>query len=306
MPMLRALPFIILIGFHTAVAKDTALAQYSGSWAVKPNLCGQPPTLENTYPLEISDGGKRISNYEISCEVIKVREKGRGSYFVRSLCETEGDPDFINEIFNFTSTKVTIQNIANGTTSEFFRCDKNGGQLNKTSGTVRKSIFAEIVKGRCHMDYCGFTKLGKTLSEVKTKSGKLLNIQYLSASVHAPQNNSDRDQYADIKIPNFKKSTQNDLFVHCSKTRPFTAIKGGNGLWQGLLLNLPDGGAAYTTGPAAIFWAVCEGIKVDADLVYSETSTFTKLGYGNQWKANIRDDIIEFQSMDDIRALANQ
>jgi hypothetical protein len=300
-----AIVVFMIFGIDFAFSKETGLAQYAGSWAVKPNLCGKSPTLENTFPLEISKEGKNISIFEQSCDIVKIQSKDQRSYVVRLVCETEGEPEFIDEIYTFTSTKVTVQNRSNGKKSEFFRCEKLSEKAKDKSEVHIKPNSIKIVKGRCLMDYCNFTKLGTIVSRFKTKSGELLRVQYRSASVHAPQTNSYRDQYADIKIPSFEKSSQGELVAHCSKTRPFTAFNNSDGFWHGLLLDLPEGGAGYTAGSAAVFWALCEKINVAADLVYYETSQFAKLGYGNQWKANQGDDMIVFESIDDILALAN-
>jgi hypothetical protein len=301
---LHWLPFFVFV-FQAATAKETGLSQYAGTWAVKSALCGKQPTLDSTFPLVISKDGKKVSNFERSCEVVKAHDQGHGSYSVRSACEAEGDPYFVDEVFKFTSSGVTIKDTKSGKQSEFFRCGQKDTKVSLLHEPQSKPATSVVVKGRCHMDYCDFDKLGKIISQVKTQSGQLIQVQYRSAAVHAPETSAQIDQYADVKVPLFAKSHDQELLMHCSKTRPFAAFKDKTGLWHGLLLNLPEGTAAYTSEPIALFWSVCEGVQVAADDIAHQGAAFSKRGYGNQWKAEGENLSINFESMDDILALAN-
>jgi hypothetical protein len=273
---------------------------------VQPSLCGKEPVLENTFPLEISKDGKRISNYEQSCDVVKVRDQGQGTYLVRSACEDEGDPYFVNELFKFTADKVVIKSVEGDNRSEFFSCAKKKIDSKKSTETRSKQNTVDIVKARCHFDYRDFNKLGKIISEVKTHSGQLVHLQYSSASLFLPVVNESRDQYADVKVPSFEKSRDRELLVHCSKMRPFAAFKEANGIWHGFLLNLPEGGASYISQAIALFGATCENSQLEADDVFNQRSMFAKRGYGNQWRPDANDIAINLESMDDILTLANQ
>jgi hypothetical protein len=283
-------------------AEKSNLSQYAGAWAVEPSLCGIEPTLDNTFPLVISKDGKRISNFERSCEVVKAQDQGQGLYSVRSACEAEGDPDFFDELFKFSATKVVIQHKKNGKKSEFFKCNKTNVKAKVTAGDSRKPVKIKVVTGPCHMDYCEFEQIRGILSKSTTPSGYLVQVQYRSASVYAPVVDPNRDQYADVKVPSFEKSQDGELILHCSKQRPFAAFKDEHGLWRGLLLDLPEGGASYLFGTVTLFWALCENVQIGID---TNLGQFKKLGYGNKWRDDGEGDSINFESMDDILALAN-
>jgi hypothetical protein len=283
-------------------AEKSDLSKYAGTWAVKPSLCGIEPTLDNTFPLVISKDGKRISNFERSCEVVKAQDQGQGLYSVRSACEAEGDPDFYDELFKFSATKVVIRDKKNGKKSEFFNCNKRNTKATAAAGNSRKPVKIKVVTGPCHMDYCEFEQIRRILSQSATPSGYLVQVQYRSGSVYAPVVDADRDQYADVEVPSFEKSRDGELIMHCSKQRPFAAFKDKNGLWRGLLLDLPEGGASYLLGTVTLFWAICENTQIGID---SHLRQFTKLGYGNKWRDDSEGDSINFESMDDILAFAN-
>jgi hypothetical protein len=284
-------------------ADRSPLADFAGEWAVKPNLCGKEPLLDNTFPLNISKDGLEVGVFEQRCDVVKAKKQTDTTFMVRTSCEGEGESYFVNEVFQFGEGKLKIIDKEQGTTRLFYQCSKPKAVVKEAKSAPRADA-AKIIRGRCHMDSCNFYKLGKVRREQKTKTGQLVVSEYFGASVDVPPVEGDGNQYANVKLPSFVKSKPLTVITHCAKERAFAATKMQNGKWFGEMLNLPVGGGAVRAESLSLYWAICHDLYVGADELWQRRKEFKKFGYNWEWPGE--NDQIEFESMDDIIVFAKR
>ena len=272
-------------------AEKSSLAEFAGEWIPKPSLCGKQPKLDNEFPYEISKDGLRVGRYEDVCDVVKAKKIGNGTYSVRVSCESEGQPYLETQEFKFSDGSLSIDG-----GDRFYSCKKTEKKKPQTS--------SKVIHGRCSMDICGFFELGKIISKKKTRSGELLHSTYFVESVKASPIEGVEDQYANVKVPKFSKNEQIERVTHCSKQRPFSAVKQEDGKWFGVLLNLPNYSSAARMDSTSLYWAVCHNVFIGADQLNQSNDKIKKLGYNWEWPTD--SDQIEFETMDDMIVFAKR
>jgi hypothetical protein len=283
--------------------ENSPLAKFAGEWAIKPNLCGKAPTLDNTFPLNISKDGLQVGVFEQLCNVVKAKKQNDDTFMVRTSCEGECESYFVNQLFEFKGGKLKVIDKEAELTREFHQCNKPK-TVNKKPKNGPNPSLTTIIRGRCHMDNCNFYQLGKVVKKQKTKTGQLVVSEYYGGSVSAPPVEGDGDQYANIKVPKMDNQAPSERVTHCSKTRPFVAVRHDKGKYQGLLLNLPQGRAEYTSESSSLYWAICHDLFIGADELWQRRKELNKFGYDWNWPSE--NDQIEFQSMDDIVVFAKR
>jgi hypothetical protein len=284
-------------------AEKSPLAKFAGEWAVKPNLCGKAPTLDNTFPLNISKDGLQVGVFEQLCDVVKAKKQTDDTFLVRTSCEGEGQSYFVNQLFEFRGGKLKVIDKEAGLTREFHQCSKSKA-VSKKAEVTSNTNHAKVIRGSCRMDNCNFYQLGKVVKKQKTKTGQLVVSEYYSGSVSAPPVEGNGDQYANVKVPEMDNQAPSERVTHCSKTRPFVAVRHDKGKYQGLLLNLPQGRAEYTSESSSLYWAICHDLFIGADELWQRRKELNKFGYDWAWPSE--NDQIEFESMDDIVVFAKR
>ncbi len=294
---------VVFMQWTAHAAEKSPLADYAGEWATKPSLCGKAPTLDNTFPFNISQNGLKVDVFELVCDVVKAKKQAGETFMVRTSCEAEGESYFVNQVFKFSDGKLQIIDKEADLTRVFYQCAKPKA-VSKIVKSAPSPKETEVIRGRCHMDNCNFYQLGKVVKKQKTKTGQLITIEYYGASVSAPWVEGQGDQYANVKVPSFAKSKPTLRVTHCAKERPFAATKMQDGKWFGELLDLPAGGAAARSESLSLYWAICHSVYVGADELWSRRKELAKFGYDWNWPAE--NDQIEFESMDDIVVFAKR
>ncbi len=279
------------------------MADYAGEWATKPSLCGKAPTLDNTFPFNISQNGLKVDVFELVCDVVKAKKQAGETFMVRTSCDAEGESYFVNQVFKFSDGKLQIIDKEADLTRVFYQCAKPKA-VSKIVKSAPSPKQAEVIRGRCHMDNCNFYQLGKVVKKQKTKTGQLITIEYYGESVSAPQIEGEGDQYANVKVPIMDKSKPSERVTHCSKVRPFVAVRHDKGKYHGLLLNLPHGRAEYASESSVLYWAVCHDLNIGSGELWQRRKEYQKFGYDWNWPDE--NDQIEFESMDDIIVFAKR
>lgn len=146
---------------------------------------------------------------------------------------------------------------------------------------------AELMKGRCHMDYCSWFSIESRDLVGSNARGALFKVELKGWTSHHPRGDYGR------RSPRTGGETSTG-YVFCSKKNPAAIWDEDAGHWSAATLNLASPSGAEENAVIQYF-AVCHGIQSGQDAQSSFESLAARFGYGK-----IATDLKELKRPEDI------
>jgi hypothetical protein len=143
------------------------------------------------------------------------------------------------------------------------------------------ALSAELMQGRCRMDYCNWFSIESRDIVGSNAKGALLKVISREWTSHHPNGSYDK------RRPRTGGGASTGYYF-CSKTKPSTIWQDDGGHWKVALLNLASPSGAEESAVIEYF-AVCHGIHSGHDTSGSFDALAKRFGYASIENADLRD-----------------
>ncbi|MBQ0821673.1 hypothetical protein HPT29_020350 [Microvirga terrae] len=143
------------------------------------------------------------------------------------------------------------------------------------------ALSAELMQGRCRMDYCAWFSIESRDIVGSNSNGGLFKVISREWTSHHPNGSYDR------RRPRTGGEASTGYYF-CSKTKPSAIWQGDTGRWKVALLNLASPSGAEENAVIEYF-AVCHGVQTGHDTQDSFGALTERFGYAPAESADLRD-----------------
>jgi hypothetical protein len=147
--------------------------------------------------------------------------------------------------------------------------------------TSSGALSAELMQGRCRMDYCAWFSIENRDIVGSNASGALFKVISKKWTSHHPSGSYDK------RRPRMGGDTSTSYYF-CSKTKPSAIWKDDVGLWKVAVLNLASPSGAEENAVIEYF-AVCHGVQSGHDTSDTFDALTKRFGYAPVEAADLRD-----------------
>ncbi|QRM28672.1 hypothetical protein [Microvirga sp. VF16] len=149
-----------------------------------------------------------------------------------------------------------------------------------TSGGTT-ALSAELMQGRCRMDYCAWFSIESRDIVGSNANGALFKVVSKEWTSHHPNGSYDK------RSPRTGGAVSTG-FYFCSKTKPSAIWQSDGGQWKVAVLNLASPSGAEENAVIEYF-AVCHGVQSGHDMSDSFDALAERFGYGPVQNADLQD-----------------
>jgi|UPI0004B724CD hypothetical protein len=143
------------------------------------------------------------------------------------------------------------------------------------------ALSAELMRGRCRMDYCAWFSIESRDIVGSNANGALFKVISKEWTSHHPNGTYDKHR------PRTGGEASTGYYF-CSKTKPSTIWQDDAGQWKMAVLNLTSPSGAEENAVIAYF-AVCHGVQSGHDTSDSFDSLSKRFGYAPIQNADLHD-----------------